>query len=130
MKRMEKEWRYNSIICPTKAPSHPEDGRFAVNLSVAKTAVRELAHELLTIEATGDYARAKKLLDEKAIVRPDLRATLDGLTRYPYRHQSFTGNSRTRSRRLIHHARIGQHPIRYGFRHRRARTRGDLYPRS
>ena len=60
-----------------------KDGRFAVNLPVAKTAVRELAHELLTIEATGDYARAKKLLDEMAIVRPNLRATLDGLKDIP-----------------------------------------------
>ena len=31
-----------------------------------KMAVRDLAHELLTIEATGDYARAKKMLNELA----------------------------------------------------------------
>ena len=38
------------------------NGRFAVDVPNAKTAVRDLAHELLTIEATGDYARAKKML--------------------------------------------------------------------
>jgi Peptidase family M49 len=60
-----------------------KDGRFAVYLPIAKTAVRELAHDLLTIEATGDYARAKKLLDEMAIVRPNLKAALDGLKDIP-----------------------------------------------
>jgi hypothetical protein len=60
-----------------------KDGRFAVNVAVAKSAVRDLAHELLTIEATGDYARAKKLLTEMAILRPNLRLALDGLKDIP-----------------------------------------------
>jgi hypothetical protein len=54
-----------------------------VNVPVAKTAVRDLAHELLTIEATGDYVRAKKLLKEMAVLRPDLRTTLDRLKDIP-----------------------------------------------
>jgi hypothetical protein len=60
-----------------------QDGRFAVNVAIAKSAVRDLAHELLTIEATGDYARAKKLLTEMAILRPNLRVALDGLKDIP-----------------------------------------------
>jgi hypothetical protein len=60
-----------------------KNGRFAVNVPVAKTAVRDLAHELLTIEATGDYVRAKKLLKEMAVLRPDLRTTLDRLKDIP-----------------------------------------------
>ena len=38
-------------------------GRFTVDFTKARDAVRDLATELLTIEATGDYARAKALLD-------------------------------------------------------------------
>jgi hypothetical protein len=60
-----------------------KEGRFAVNVPVAKSAVRELAHELLTIEATGDYARAKKLLNQMAVLRPNLKAALDGLKDIP-----------------------------------------------
>lgn len=59
------------------------DNKFAVNVAKAKTAVRDLAHELLTIEATGDYARAKKMLNELAILRPKLKAALDGLRDLP-----------------------------------------------
>ena len=59
------------------------DGRFTVDVPKAKTAVRDLAHELLTIEATGDYARAKKILNETGVLRPDLRTALDGLADIP-----------------------------------------------
>lgn len=39
-------------------------------------AVRDLAHDLLTIEATGDYAGAKRMLDTLGILRPEMKATL------------------------------------------------------
>jgi len=39
------------------------DGTLDVNVAKFKSAVRELDHDLLTIEATGDYASAKKMLD-------------------------------------------------------------------
>ena len=38
--------------------------------------VRDLAHDLLTIEATGDYAGAKRMLDTLGVLRPEMRATL------------------------------------------------------
>ena len=59
------------------------DGRFAVDLPKAKAAVRDLAGELLTIEATGDYARAKKMLDGLAVLRPNLKDALGGLRDLP-----------------------------------------------
>ncbi|MEK6373687.1 MAG: peptidase [Acidobacteriota bacterium] len=40
-----------------------DGGRFTVDFTKTRDAVRDLATELLTIEATGDYARAKTLLD-------------------------------------------------------------------
>jgi hypothetical protein len=46
------------------------DGTLELQLPAMKTAVRELAHELLMIEATGDYAAAQHLLGERAVLRP------------------------------------------------------------
>jgi hypothetical protein len=59
------------------------NGRFTLDLPKMKSAVRDLAHDLLTIEATGDYARGKKMLTELAILRPNLRSALDGLKDIP-----------------------------------------------
>lgn len=41
-----------------------------------RNAVRDLAHDLLTIEATGDYAGAKRMLDTLGVLRPEMKATL------------------------------------------------------
>jgi hypothetical protein len=59
------------------------DGTFSVDVVKMKTAVAELDHDLLTIEARGDYAAAKKLLDEMGVIRPALRKALDGLQGIP-----------------------------------------------
>jgi hypothetical protein len=39
------------------------DGRFQTDAAKYREAIRSLANELLMIEATGDYARGKALLD-------------------------------------------------------------------
>jgi hypothetical protein len=39
-------------------------GPYTIDFAKSRDAVRDLATELLTIEATGDYARAKTLLDK------------------------------------------------------------------
>ncbi len=59
------------------------DGTFAVDFQKIKGAVRDLVHDLLEIEATGDYARAKKMLDELGVLRPPLQRALDKLTDIP-----------------------------------------------
>ena len=59
------------------------DGTFSVDLNKIKQAVSELDHELLTIEAEGNYEAAKKLLDEMGIVRPTLKKVLDGMQDIP-----------------------------------------------
>ena len=45
--------------------------------------MRDLVHDLLTIEATGDYARAKKMLDTLGVLRPAMQKTLARLTDLP-----------------------------------------------
>ena len=59
------------------------DGTFSVDMSKIKTAIAELDHDLLTIEAEGNYASAKKLLDELGVVRPAVRKALDSLQGIP-----------------------------------------------
>jgi hypothetical protein len=59
------------------------DGTFSVDLSKIKDAVAGLDHELLTLEATGDYAGAKKLMSEKMMLRPEVQKALERLKSVP-----------------------------------------------
>ncbi len=49
-------------------------GKYTVDFAKARDAVRDLATELLTIEATGDYPRAKTLLDRYGKETPEMTA--------------------------------------------------------
>jgi hypothetical protein len=58
------------------------DGAFAVNFSQIKNAVRDLTHDLLTVEAQGDYAGAQKML-ALAVIRPNVAQQLAKLKNVP-----------------------------------------------
>ena len=62
--------------------AHP-DGAFAVDYSKIKPAVRDLTHEILTIEAEGNYAGARQMLDSLGVVRPAMQKALDSLKDIP-----------------------------------------------
>jgi hypothetical protein len=59
------------------------DGTFSVDMAKVKDAVKDLDHDLLTIEAQGDYAAAKKMLDQLGVVRPVLKRALAKLQDIP-----------------------------------------------
>ena len=59
------------------------DGTYAVNMEKIKDAVASLDREFLTIEATGDYNGAKKMLDELSVIRPETQKALDRLKSVP-----------------------------------------------
>src|SRR5580698_1323427 len=59
------------------------DGTYSVDVAKMKTAVAELDHDLLTVEAEGNYAGAKKMLDQWGVIRPPLQKTLDSLQGIP-----------------------------------------------
>ncbi|MCI0350799.1 MAG: hypothetical protein L0Z53_15345 [Acidobacteriales bacterium] len=59
------------------------DGTFAVDFAKVKQAVRDLDHDLLTLEATGDYAGAKKMLTVLAVLRPEVKRAIDKLVDVP-----------------------------------------------
>ena len=59
------------------------DGSFHVNFDRIKSAVRDLDHDLLTLEAQGDYQGAKRMLDSLAVVRPPMQKALDSMKQSP-----------------------------------------------
>ncbi len=58
-------------------------GQYRVNLGKIKPAVKKLTAEILTIQAEGSYDKAKQLLETYAVLRPDMKKTLDSLTSVP-----------------------------------------------
>src|SRR6185312_9090083 len=60
-----------------------KENAWEVDEAKVRGAVRDLAHELLTIEATGDYAAAKKMLGTLGVMRPEMSATLKGVSAVP-----------------------------------------------
>jgi hypothetical protein len=53
------------------------DGTFHVDFDKVKGAVRDLTHDLLTLEAQGDYAGARRMLDTLGVIRPAVQRALD-----------------------------------------------------
>jgi hypothetical protein len=58
-------------------------GKFSVDNAKIRDAVRNLTHELLTLEAEGSYDKAKAILDKYSNVRPEMKSALDRLTDVP-----------------------------------------------
>ncbi|HXW91065.1 MAG TPA: hypothetical protein VEK33_11010 [Terriglobales bacterium] len=56
---------------------------YSIDIAAMKTAIAELDHDLLTIEAQGDYVGAQKMLDELGVVRPELAEALKKLEGIP-----------------------------------------------
>ncbi len=59
------------------------DGTFSVDFTKIKGAVRDLCHDLLTVEAQGDYTGARHMLDTLGVVRPAMQKAIDGLKAIP-----------------------------------------------
>jgi len=55
------------------------DGSFSVDFKKIKDAVIDLDREFLTIEATGDYARAQAMMAKYVVIRPEVQRALDKL---------------------------------------------------
>lgn len=59
------------------------DGTFSVDFKKIRQAVIDLDREFLTIEATGDYARAKAMMAKYVVIRPEVQKALDKLKSVP-----------------------------------------------
>jgi hypothetical protein len=60
-----------------------QDGTFTVDNAKMAEAVTGLTRDLMTLQANGDYAKAKDLLDRLGVVRPEVQKVLDKLTGVP-----------------------------------------------
>ncbi len=60
-----------------------KDGRYAVDYTKIRAGVESLVTEIMTTQATGDYARAKALQQKYFVIRPEVQAMLDKLTGVP-----------------------------------------------
>jgi hypothetical protein len=58
-------------------------GTFSVDHAKIKDSVRKLAHDLLMVEAEGNYDGAKAMLDKYAVIRPPMQQALDRLRDVP-----------------------------------------------
>jgi hypothetical protein len=74
--------QFNYITDKGGFVAHP-DGTYSVDFARIQAAVRDLDHDLLTIEATGDYAGARRMLDTLGVIRPGMQHALDGLKGIP-----------------------------------------------
>jgi hypothetical protein len=59
------------------------DGTFTVDAAKIGDAVTALTREIMTLQAEGNYAKAKDLIDRLGIVRPEVKKVLDRLTGIP-----------------------------------------------
>ncbi len=75
--------QFNYLVDEGAIEHNPADGTFRVNLSKIKEATRKLTGEIMTIQAQGDYPKAKALLDRLAVVRPPMQQTLDKFGNLP-----------------------------------------------
>ena len=58
-------------------------GKFSVDESKIRDAVKKLTTELLTIEAEGSYEKANAILEKYAMIRPPMKSALDKLKSVP-----------------------------------------------
>ena len=59
------------------------DGTYTIDAAKFREGIRTLSTELLTIEATGDFARAQRLLDKYGVSNPEMQSVIDKLKDIP-----------------------------------------------
>lgn len=55
------------------------DGTYSVNFQNMKAAIISSVHDILVLQGDGDYAAAKKMIDEKGVIKTLLQADIDRL---------------------------------------------------
>jgi predicted alpha/beta hydrolase family esterase len=70
-------WDNNAIMY------NSSNGTFSADVERMKAAAKALTGELLTIQATGDFNKAKEMFDRLAIIRPEMQKVLEGLSEIP-----------------------------------------------
>ncbi|WP_116813410.1 dipeptidyl-peptidase 3 family protein [Steroidobacter cummioxidans] len=59
------------------------EGRFSLDVPKTKRAVTALTSQIMTLQAHGDYAGVKRLMDRMSVIRPEVQRVLDQLGQVP-----------------------------------------------
>jgi hypothetical protein len=60
-----------------------KDGLFSLDLARTKKAVAGLTHDIMTLQAHGDYAGVKQLFERMVVIRPQVQHVIDRLATVP-----------------------------------------------
>jgi hypothetical protein len=60
-----------------------KDGLFSLDLAKTKKAVAGLTHDIMTLQAHGDYAGVKQLFERMVVIRPQVQHVIDRLAGVP-----------------------------------------------
>ena len=75
--------QFNYLMDEGAIKANESAGTFSIDGSRVKDAVRKLTSEILTIQAQGDYGKAKAMLEKYAVIRPVMQKALDRLGGVP-----------------------------------------------
>ena len=60
-----------------------KDGLFSLDLAKTRKAVAGLTHDIMTLQAHGDYAGVKQLFERMVVIRPQVQHVIDRLSSVP-----------------------------------------------
>jgi Peptidase family M49 len=60
-----------------------DNGTFGVDATKMRQAVSDLTRDIMTLQAEGSYAKARAMIDQLGVIRPELQRVLDRLTGIP-----------------------------------------------
>jgi hypothetical protein len=60
-----------------------KDGTFSVVEAKIKDGIRDLTRQVMTLQAEGDYRKAKEIVSRLGVIRPEVQNILDKLDRVP-----------------------------------------------
>ena len=75
--------QFNYLMDEGAIKANEAAGTFDIDASRIKEAVRKLTSEILTIQAQGDYGKAKAMIEKYAVIRPVMQKALDRLGNVP-----------------------------------------------
>ena len=75
--------QFNYLMDQGTIKADERNGTFSIDSGKVKEAVRNLTHDIMTIQAEGSYEKAKRMLDQYGVVRPAMRKALDRLSDVP-----------------------------------------------
>ena len=70
-------------LLDSKAIRIDQEGRFSLDIPMTKRAVTALTHNIMTLQAHGDYTGVKQLLDRMVVIRPEVQRVIDKLNDVP-----------------------------------------------